>query len=144
MTNILLIEDNDVDRFIVEKVFKLADVEVNLTTRTNGRDGLDILVRQFLDTGHLPDMILIDRFMPEMDGIKFIEAFANLDMKGKEHVRVYMLTNSIDPAILNQHTRANFTAVIQKPFTREILSSITSGSHQILPHDDVARGVDGI
>ncbi len=144
MTNILLIDDNDVDRFIVEKLFKLADVEVNLTTRTNGRDGLDILVRQFLNTGHLPDIILVDRFMPEMDGIQFVEAFANLDMKGKDRVQVYMLTNSIDPALLNQRTRANFTAVIQKPFTRDMLLSITSASHQILPQDDAARGVDGI
>lgn len=59
-TSILIIEDNEDIRESVVEILELANYEV--FEAVNGRDGVD------LATTHLPDLILCDIMMPELDG----------------------------------------------------------------------------
>ena len=59
-TNILIIEDNDDIRESTAEILELADYHV--ITADNGKKGVDLAIK------HLPDLILCDIMMPELDG----------------------------------------------------------------------------
>lgn len=59
-TRILIIEDNDDIRESATEILELADYEV--MQANNGKAGVDLAIQ------HLPDLILCDIMMPELDG----------------------------------------------------------------------------
>lgn len=59
-TRILIIEDNDDIRESATEILELADYEV--MQADNGKTGVDLAIQ------HLPDLILCDIMMPELDG----------------------------------------------------------------------------
>lgn len=59
-TRILIIEDNDDIRESIVEILGLADYEV--LDANNGKSGIELAVK------HLPDLILCDIMMPELDG----------------------------------------------------------------------------
>ncbi|MCK5443891.1 MAG: response regulator [Maribacter sp.] len=60
MTRILIIEDDVIIRRNTAELLQLEDYVV--TTASNGRTGLEKIMK------HMPDLILCDLRMPEMDG----------------------------------------------------------------------------
>jgi DNA-binding response OmpR family regulator len=80
--SVMIIEDEEHIRNILEYNLKLDGFNVYLAE--NGRKGLE-LVRQ-----KIPDLILLDWMMPEMDGL---EVLAELKADNKtKRIPVYMLT----------------------------------------------------
>jgi two-component system alkaline phosphatase synthesis response regulator PhoP len=80
--SVMIIEDEEHIRNILEYNLRLDGFDVYLAE--NGRKGLE-LVRQ-----KMPDLILLDWMMPEMDGL---EVLAKLKAGDKtKHIPVYMLT----------------------------------------------------
>jgi DNA-binding response OmpR family regulator len=80
--SVMIIEDEEHIRNILEYNLKLDGFNVYLAE--NGRKGLE-LVRQ-----KMPDLILLDWMMPEMDGL---EVLAELKADNKtKRIPVYMLT----------------------------------------------------
>lgn len=69
MTRVLIIEDNDDIRENVVEILELSGYTVYAAP--NGKTGVELAVKQ------LPDIILCDIMMPEMDGYGVIEALNN-------------------------------------------------------------------
>jgi len=57
---VLVVDDNETSLVIAEKILSL---EYEMFTAKSGREALNFLV-----TGHVPDIILLDVVMPNMDG----------------------------------------------------------------------------
>ena len=119
MTNILLIEDNYIDRFIAERQLALSGLDASMQSVDNGKSGLEMVLGQFLETGFLPDVILVDYFMPIMNGLDFIQALAHADIEGKENIRVFLLTNLADPNLHLDPALQHLTGIVEKPMTSE-------------------------
>jgi DNA-binding response OmpR family regulator len=70
-----------------------------------------------------PDLILLDRMMPGMDGLeicRILKADARL-----KHIPIFMFSATDDPNGREKAIQAGFTAFIQKPaYPREILRQI--------------------
>lgn len=65
MTHILIVEDNIE---VLESTAELLELEgFKITTATNGKEGLDQIIRD------IPDVIICDIVMPEMDGLELLE-----------------------------------------------------------------------
>ncbi len=65
MTHILIVEDN-VE--VLETTAELLELEgFKVTIATNGKEGLAQIIR------HIPDLIICDIVMPEMDGLELLE-----------------------------------------------------------------------
>lgn len=62
---ILIVDDSYINRQLI--VGFLIGIDVNIIEAGNGQEALDIL------TGTIPDLILLDLIMPEMDGFEFLE-----------------------------------------------------------------------
>lgn len=81
---ILIVEDEPV----INKTYaeELRDEGFDVITAANGRDGLEIALRE------KPDLILLDILMPIMDGITMMSKLREKDIYGK-NVPIILLTN---------------------------------------------------
>lgn len=81
--SIMLIDDDEVDRYLLKRVIKKLPMEAKVFESVNGRDALEFLsnykenVVTFNDD-FPPILILLDINMPIMDGFEFLEAFSQL------------------------------------------------------------------
>lgn len=79
----MLIDDDEVDRYLLKRVIKKLPMEAKVFESVNGRDALEFLsnykenVVTFNDD-FPPILILLDINMPIMDGFEFLEAFSQL------------------------------------------------------------------
>ena len=132
MVKILLVEDNEVDVFIAQKVIMLSGADVRLEIAEDVSQALKLLTNQYLDTHELPDLILVDQFMPLADGMQFLDAFAALDIPGKDKVVTLMLTSSIDPHLTAEAMRHGAHGLIPKPISLPMIAELIT---RALPSD---------
>lgn len=83
-TTILVVEDEEVQRKPLAE--ELRDEGFRVLTAPNGRDGLELALRE------KPDLILLDIIMPVMDGMTMIKKLREGNLWGK-NVPVILLTN---------------------------------------------------
>lgn len=83
--SVLIIEDE----IILQDAYKLvlSSQGFQVHTANNGSVGLDMLKK------HNPDVILLDIFMPVMDGIKFLET---VDLRAYPDLKIIIYTNLTD------------------------------------------------
>src|SRR5713101_3144497 len=67
MAKALIVDDSAVDRRRAEKLLAKSDGLVILSA-ANGREALEMVARE------LPDVVITDMQMPEMDGLQLVEA----------------------------------------------------------------------
>lgn len=120
MTKILLIEDEEPVR---ENILELLEAEgFEAIAAENGRVGLE-LARQFL-----PDLILCDLRMPELDGYGVLKAL-RLDAKTAK-IPVMFLTAKAAKTDLSYGLDLGADAYITKPFfLSELLRAIANVLH---------------
>jgi CheY-like chemotaxis protein len=70
-------------------------------------------------------MILLDINMPLIDGFQFLDEFAELDIKIKTDIDVFMLTTSINPSDKERaEGNALITKFLIKPLTLDQLKEL--------------------
>ncbi len=107
---ILLVDDVKLLLEIQKKY--LVSSAVHILTAGNGLEALDIARRE------LPDLIVMDRYMPKMDGISCCSAIKG-DPKLR-HIPVIMASNTDSPAELDECIRAGCSGYLAKPFDGEV------------------------
>ncbi|HOW31674.1 MAG TPA: helix-turn-helix domain-containing protein, partial [Bacteroidales bacterium] len=107
---LLIVEDSsDVTEYLQELTGKYYQV----ITASNGREGLEKALSA------VPDIILSDVMMPEMDGISMLDALKN-DFR-TSHIPVVMLTAKADIQSKLHGLERGADAYISKPFNRDEL-----------------------
>ena len=127
--NILLLDDNDLDNFINEKI-----MESNLFSKknyicTSGKSAIEFLTN-IIEMGddfskNYPEIIFVDLNMPLMDGFQFIEFFKkNLESK-LHNPKIVILTSSIFPEdeLKAEKISKDITFLI-KPLTKDVLEKL--------------------
>lgn len=99
--SVLLIDDNEIDLFVNQKIFELNGI-TNIHCFRNPNDALthlkDIDVRYFI--------ILIDIFLPIINGFEFIDKFYQSGLY-KKHGEICLLSASINPLDKEKVTERN-------------------------------------
>lgn len=116
LTNILLVEDDEVDIMNVKRAFKKANIRSPLYIARNGLEALEMLK----DSGDKPPLfpkdrrlILLDLNMPKMGGIEFLRRLrANPDLK---LIPVVVLTTSDRDRDLVDAYELNVAGYLLKP-----------------------------
>lgn len=88
----MLIDDNDIDLKINAKLISLANIFEEIIICQSGEEALDYLNKHLQTPDLLPDFILLDIQMPEMDGFEFLEYYENFPDKRP----VAMLSSTLD------------------------------------------------
>jgi diguanylate cyclase (GGDEF)-like protein len=110
-STVLVVDDQATVRFIVRKA--LAGAGMRVIEASCAAEALEILEED------IPDLILLDVVMPEMNGFELCEALrARSDTR---HVPVLMMTSLDDDASINKAYDAGATDFVSKPFRPVLL-----------------------
>ncbi|MFN2615175.1 MAG: response regulator [Actinomycetota bacterium] len=84
MARILVVDDEPVIRELIATVLTL-EAEHDVTQASNGTEALEIIDA---DLDRLPDLVLLDLMMPEMDGWHFLETLYRRGLRKRTRVIV--------------------------------------------------------
>lgn len=117
--NLLVIDDDDINIFIIKKIVEKTGYNVNMVSKANGLLAIDYL-KATLDKGDFPHLILIDINMPVLNGWEFLDAYEELSIT--QRVDMYMLSSSVyENDIEKAKTYAKVKGFISKPLSIERL-----------------------
>jgi CheY-like chemotaxis protein len=108
----LIADDEEKMRSMLFEMLKLHGIAADLAV-----DGLDAVRK--IQKGHY-DALILDLAMPEMDGIKTLEALKTID----PGLPIVVMTGSEDPARIQAAKEFNVLGVLQKPFSWDKLKKL--------------------
>ena len=89
---VMLIDDNEIDLFINQKVLELCHFTKKLITFHSGREALEYLLSA--PTEDIPDLIFLDLNMPVIDGFRFLFEFSTFPDHIRSKASIVVLTSS--------------------------------------------------
>lgn len=120
---VMLVDDNEIDNLINQKMIESAGICNIIYTQTGARSAIEFLRNIEKTPGYesiLPEVLFLDIDMPLMDGFQFLDEFERLGEATRKRIRIVMLTSSINP---QDHARSlKYSSVIlflNKPLSHE-------------------------
>ncbi len=129
-STVMLIDDNEIDNLINQKMLEAAGVCENIITHTGAKSALEFLrnLEKLASKGVeeiMPQLIFLDIDMPIMDGFQFLEEFDKLQESTRNYSKIIMLTSSINPQDLARSKKSKYVAkYLNKPLTQESIEKI--------------------
>jgi len=119
---ILLVDDDNINNFINERLLKKLNITNNVKIAMNGEEALDFIKNNTEDIH--PELILLDINMPVMDGFEFLQEYNKVDFNGKLKPHIIMLTTSTNPTDVDKVKKSDITGYINKPLTESKIMEI--------------------
>jgi CheY-like chemotaxis protein len=125
----MLIDDNKIDLFVSQKTIEIIDSNVEFKTFTTATSAIAYLrILDFvkdLKTLFVPNVILLDINMPEMNGFQFLRELEQINIIKKHHIDIFMLSSSSCPQdVFKAKNHKMCKDYFNKPLTTEILKEI--------------------
>ena len=125
MNKLAYIDDCQLDHFILKKILSRFGSPCEVRCTATGKEALNLLMRYRYDKDRLPDMILLDIYMPEFDCWNFLDNVQSLNPTLAKPIEVYILSASNYPDDVEQAKRYPCVkAFIRKPITKEVLEQL--------------------
>ncbi|MEO8236368.1 MAG: response regulator [Flavobacterium sp.] len=118
---ICIIDDDPIYKLITKKLIQKTKLYSETIEFNNGNEALIY----FESASSLPDILLLDIEMPEMDGWEFLDEFCKLEKERKKESTVYIASSSI--AIDDKMKAKKYECVkdfLSKPINLEKLKQI--------------------
>jgi CheY-like chemotaxis protein len=114
--DLLVIDDDDINIFIIKKIVEKTGYDINMIAKTNGQLAIDHLNNMLETNQPFPQLILIDINMPVLNGWEFLEAYDKLNVS--QQVDMYMLSSSVyENDIEKAKTYKKVKGFISKPLS---------------------------
>jgi CheY-like chemotaxis protein len=127
--NVLLIDDNELDNFINEKILESNNFAEKIYINTSAKGAIEFLNNIITMgeevAGKYPEVIFVDINMPIMDGFQFIEYFKKNQEESIHRPKIVILTSSVyheDKQKANEISKD--IIFLNKPLTKVMLEKI--------------------
>lgn len=129
-STVLLIDDNELDNFINQKVIEMNSFSEKVYVNSSGQSALEFLKNLCVNKSMMeemsPSVIFVDINMPFMDGFQFIEQFYKLPKEFTSNIKLVILTSSYNPADKETTNKISPDIIfLNKPLTDEGLALIS-------------------
>jgi CheY-like chemotaxis protein len=122
--NVLLVEDDDVDAEVVDRMFKKLGVQAQLTHVNSSGDGLRVLRDFQRSESGKQCVIFLDLNMPGVDGHGFLAELRKDDRLRK--TPVFVLTTSDHSRDIERAYDKNVAGYFTKPRLDELISALNA------------------
>jgi CheY-like chemotaxis protein len=125
MKKLIFIDDSPLDHFILKRILARYNLAYEVNCTENGEEVITFLQKHKDNPEILPDIILLDLYMPNFDGWECLEKIQKICSKLTKPIKTYILSSSINPQDI-QHAK-QFDCVrsfIFKPITKEMLERL--------------------
>ncbi|GAA0894010.1 response regulator [Fulvivirga kasyanovii] len=120
---VLLVDDDPIANMINNELFKVSGYKV--VAYTSPKKALEFLNTITASSEFIPEIIMLDINMPEMDGWEFLEAYQKTSFALDSDCRLYILTSSIAPEDQDRATTCpSVSGFISKPLTMEWIEKL--------------------
>lgn len=93
---VMMVDDNEIDLTINAKIIALSNLFDEIITCRSGEEAINYINKHVNDPELLPQFILLDIQMPEMDGFDFLEVYKNLPNTFLNSCQLAMLSSTLD------------------------------------------------
>jgi CheY-like chemotaxis protein len=125
--NLWIIDDDPMASFYIKRLAELGDLANIITIYDKSKWAIDYLLHHKNSLEHLPDVILLDLYMPEMDGWGFLEEFTKIKTQLSKHIDIYIISSSSHPKDLDRaKTFTDVAAYLTKPVTKDQLTEVVA------------------
>ena len=126
---VMLIDDNEIDNWINQKLIEAANFAEHIYTHTGARSAIEFLKNlEKLDKetkNVMPEVIFLDIDMPLMDGFQFLEEFGKLSEETKKMCKVVMVTFSINLQDVYKSQKYSYVKkYLNKPLSQDNLANL--------------------
>ncbi len=126
---VMLIDDNDIDNFINEKMIKAYSFASNVYVHSSAKSALEFLTNletlKAYPAELIPAYIFLDINMPIMDGFYFLEQFQKYSAKFKASIKIVMLTTSANQSDIDRvKPFKNVVGFLNKPLIKTNLDKL--------------------
>lgn len=127
MKSICIIDDDRIYTYGISKIIKSHLPGNELSSFENGRQALDAITKMAENNEDLPDMILLDIDMPEMNGWDFLHAFQKVRDKIEKEIEIYVISSRVNDnneELYKIEWNQKVSDFIQKPVNIEALKKL--------------------
>lgn len=125
---VMIIDDTPIDRYVASYTMKKNHFAREIIEFDMATKAIDFLIENKNIPDNLPQIILLDIRMPEMDGFQFLEKLSSLPVPVCECCCIIMLTSSLDPT---DQERAEKNKVVKKFINKPLDKAMLEELHQI-------------
>lgn len=121
---IFLVDDDDVFNYLNESIIKIETPEAEIQTFKSGEEVIEFLHSQ--PTGlQVPDIMLLDIRMPNMDGFELLEILATIPENPFSKTDIYLLSSTLNEKDLERAKKYELvTSFLGKPLTTDLYHSL--------------------
>lgn len=119
----MLVDDNKIDLFIHMEVIKRIPAVKEVMQYTFAGDALNYLGEN--DSQNWPDIIMLDIYMPIMNGFDFLINYEKLPPASREKCKVLLVSSTLDNEDLKKaKTNSEVFAFLEKPLNLDKLKTV--------------------
>jgi CheY-like chemotaxis protein len=134
MRKYLIVEDDEVFIFLHEHVMRHADPDAEIISMKSSLMAVDLLNELIEKGDKVPDVILLDLNMPEMNGFQFLEYCQPMAESIFKNTHIYVVTSSLYESDKTKALSFSFLKGFrEKPLTKEDARKIVD----LLPPDQI-------
>lgn len=125
--SICIIDDDKIYTYGVSKIIKNYLPGNDIMSFENGRKALEAIKKMEQNNDSLPDLILLDIDMPEMNGWDFLNEFQAVRDKVNKDIQIFVISSRVDKKnqeLFRVEWDQKVDDFIQKPVEIEALKSL--------------------
>jgi len=126
LKSVLLVDDDPTTNYLNKLLLTRLGVAQQVLVAENGEQALRTLDQTHRTAAEaaFPMLILLDMNMPVLNGLAFLEAYAQMPLAQRRIIVVVMLTTSLHPADLARAQQLPIAGFLNKPLTKEKVTAI--------------------
>ena len=127
IANLWIIDDDPMSSFYIKRLAELGELAHIITIYNSAQGAIDYLLHHKNSQEHLPNVILLDIYMPEIDGWEFLAELKKIKSLLVKEPEMYIISSSNHPKDLSRaDTFPEVRAYFQKPVTLDVLKKVVT------------------
>jgi DNA-binding NarL/FixJ family response regulator len=128
--NLWIIDDDPMASFYIKRLAELGELADIITIYDKAWGAVDYLLHHKTSQEHLPDAILLDIYMPDLDGWGFLQEFGKVKDQLAKSIEIYIISSSGHLKDINRaKSIPEVKGYFQKPVTKDMLRELVNPAH---------------